>query len=332
VTNVVPLRLIDVFAAGPYTGNPAGVVLEADALAPPQMQAIARELRVSETAFVSRANDLHRPPLVRWFSPACEVQFCGHATLAAVHALTESAGTAARYAGSDERVRFETAAGELELFCESVTPEGDATWWLRMPAPTLRPDGTNPKTTCELLGLTLDDLERGVPLMRTRDGDVILLITSVLRLNELRPRFSELADWSRRHRIRGYCVATTHTLTPSMHVQSRFFAPAVGIDEDPVTGSVHGPLAALLVRQKLVTLSGGDEASDRAAGDSRGAGDPPRMTNGGRALLHCVQSAPGGTAGLVRVLVEGEATDLRVAISGKCCTTLRGELRVPPTT
>jgi PhzF family phenazine biosynthesis protein len=141
--------------------------------------------------------------------------------------------------------------------------------------------------------------------MRTRDNDVILIIQSWRRLVELTPNFQELTTLSEQHKIRGFCVATRETLSDFVHVASRFFAPAVGVPEDPVTGSVHGPLAALLTIHELVPMT-----RDRAA-------------------LNCLQGQPGGRTGMVRALVERTPQGYRVSIGGMTHITIRGELRVP---
>lgn len=302
----VQFRLVDAFAESAYSGNPAGVVLDADGLDEKQMQAIAREVNASETAFVSGANDLHAPPKLRWFSPSSEVEFCGHATLAASHAWSEVLGMRALLGKPDAKIEFQTAAGLLTLTPEIIS-EDSATliWWLAMPDPGLKPDNTNPMKMTELLGVTMDDLDAGVPIMRTRDNDVILLVKSWRALVEAKPNFQALAALSQRHKIRGFCVATLETLSNFANVVSRFFAPAVGINEDPVTGSVHGPLAVLLTVNELVP-----------------------MLRGG-AALNCVQGEPGGRTGIVRTLVKSTPTGYRVSIGGMCHTTIRGELLVP---
>lgn len=296
--DTLSFHLVDAFADGPYAGNPAGVVLGAEGLDERQMQALAREINASETAFVATGSGGAAPRL-RWFTPAVEVSFCGHATLAAAHVLRAGAG------GDCCGLRFATSAGELALTWESLPDQPEGLWWLEMPAPGLRGDNTNPMRTCELLGMTLDDLEPGVPIMRTRDDDVILLVQSWHRLQQLAPRIHELGQWCGKHRIRGVCVATRNTLSKSIQVQSRFFAPAAGVPEDPVTGSVHGPLAALLVIQQLVPVVGG------------------------RAALNCLQGQPGGRGGLVRALVERTAGGYRVQIGGACATTISGAARRP---
>jgi PhzF family phenazine biosynthesis protein len=306
VETTVVFRLVDAFAESAFSGNPAGVVLDADALDERQMQLIAREVNAAETAFLIGGNDRHRPPRLRWFTPTKEVGFCGHATLGMAHAWSEALGPDRVQHLAGGVLDFETTAGVLRVSPEALSnrPENPV-WWLRMPDPGLRPDNTNPMKTCELLGLTMDDLEASVGFVRTRDEDVIVMIKSWTRLNELRPNFKALADWSERHHVRGWFVTTRESLNESVNAVSRFFAPAFGIDEDPVTGSAHGGLAAFLVANRFVTLIEG------------------------RAALTCIQGIPGGRAGYVRVMLESTASGMRVDVGGCCHTTIRGEMRVP---
>lgn len=298
--------VIDSFANSTYSGNPAGVVIEADELEDGQMQAIAREINVAETAFVSRLNDLHRPARLRWFTPTCEVEFCGHATLAAAHALYDCGALSLKHESSEPTVQFETSAGMLALRAEPM-PEPDVgpLWWLEMPEPRLTPDNTNPMRTVELLGITMDDLEPAAPIMRTRDDDLIIMIKEWATLMQMRPNFHELGVWCERHKIRGICVATRKTLDKATDVHSRFFAPAFGINEDPVTGSVHGPLATLLVINDRIPMVAG------------------------KAALNCMQGEAGGRTGMVRALVTQSDQGYQVMIGGRCYKTLAGELVVP---
>jgi PhzF family phenazine biosynthesis protein len=144
-----------------------------------------------------------------------------------------------------------------------------------------------------------------VPIMRTRDNDLILLIKTWRALVELKPDFQGLRRLCEKHGIRGVCVSTLEALSDFAQVVSRFFAPAVGIDEDPVTGSVHGPLAALLTINELVPMTRS------------------------RAALHCLQGPPGGRAGVVRALVEATPSGYRILVGGMTHTTVRGEMCVP---
>ena len=303
--DVVQFRLVDAFADAPFTGNTAGVVLDADGLDESQMQLIAREVNASETAFICGADSLHQPARLRWFTPGQEVGFCGHATLAAAHAWAEAHGGEQLQVGSNAVVEFDSAAGLLRLHAEAIRDRG-IYWWLRMPDAGLKPDNANPMKICEMLGMTIDDLDPQLPIVRTRDDDVILLIRSWSTLQSLRPRMDDLAAWSERTKIRGFCVSTLESVSDSIDVTTRFFAPAAGVPEDPVTGSVHGALAAHLVRQQRVPLIDG------------------------RAVIRCVQGRPGDRAGFLRAVVEQQADALRVTIGGACQMTIRGEMRVPP--
>lgn len=317
--------VIDAFASQPYSGNPAGVVLHADRLSDSQRGAIAREINAAETSFVTDLGSEARAPGLRWFTPSREVEFCGHATLAAAHAVRESGLLTSTNAPAAPfgvaTVEFQTrCAGRLALRFEPLAgapaagfhdtshgaPDHDGLWWLAAPDAGLTPDSTNPMKTVELLGLRMEDLDPAVPIMRTRDRDLILLVRTFQSLAEMRPNFHALRDWSERHDLRGFLVATRDTLTRGTDTHARFFAPAFGVYEDPVTGSAHAALAALLAQRELVSFSGNSAA------------------------LNCVQGEPGGRTGLLRALIQRDAGRLHVAIGGRCITTMTGELRVPP--
>lgn len=306
MADTVHLHLVDAFTTERYNGNVAGVVMDADNLTPQQMQLIAREVNASETAFLCRANDLHQPTQIRWFTPTTEVDFCGHATLASIHALAELSGFDPSLANTGEMFIFESAAGDLHLQCNHLdAEERSSTWWLGMPPPELSDEKGNPKKLTDALGIDLNELDSSVPLTRTRDNDVIALLRRFETLNNIRPDFGELAAWQQRNNVRGVLVSTLNTVSESINVQSRFFAPACGILEDPVTGSVHGPLGTLLVVQEMIPIIDG------------------------RASLVCLQGIPGGRIGMVQVVVTPSNNGYDVAIAGTCVTTLRGELSVP---
>jgi PhzF family phenazine biosynthesis protein len=283
------------------------VVLDADDLSAVQMQRIANEIHASETAFLSRGNDLHRPTRIRWFTPTTEVGFCGHATLAAAHTLHAAGRVDKLLTRPDASLMLDSAAGMLRLQPElEPAPNEAPLWWLAMPDAGLKVDHTDPVRTCVLLGLTVDDRDAALPVMRTRDDDIIYMVRNWQRLMDMQPDFAALARWCEQHHIRGVCVATMATPAKGVDVHSRFFAPACGVNEDPVTGSVHGPLATYLVEHKLVGSASG------------------------RSALICAQGRPGQRSGVVRVLVESTPRGYGVRIAGQCYTTLMGELCVPP--
>jgi len=308
--------VVDAFTSDPFAGNPAGVILDAQGLDDGQMQAIAAEFNLSETTFILPPAETHAatrgqvdpsPALTlqfRWFTPAAEVKMCGHATLAGVHALVESERI--RLAGEEDNVsvRIETLSGLLTAYVEPLPGEEyERMIWLDMIDPTLTPHAVPQVDLATALGLPADAIEESLPITQTQDQDLLVFVRDFQMLNEAKPDFGRLAALLTWHRLRGLCLATVRTLTPSIDVQSRFFAPTVGINEDPVTGSVHGPLAAYLVKHGLAPL------------------------HDGLAGITCTQAKSGGRAGLIHALVQPQGDDvLAVRIGGQAVTTMRGTL------
>lgn len=302
----VEFRLVDAFAETPFTGNSAGVVLDADGLTDRQMQLIAREVNAAETAFISGAENLRRPPRLRWFTPGIEVGFCGHATLGAAHAWALHRYSTDDQAAPNAAIDFETTtAGALRVQPEPVPLRKSVLWWLRMPDPGLKLDNTNPMKTCELLGMSIDALDPALPIYRTRDDDVIYFVKAWERLTTLRPNSAALKDWCAKHHIRGVFVSTLETLDQSVSTVSRFFAPNAGIDEDPVTGSAHGALVSILAKHERVSFKDG------------------------RANLTCLQGPPAGRTGVIRAVVENLGGSLQAYVGGVCHVTVVGKMRVP---
>jgi trans-2,3-dihydro-3-hydroxyanthranilate isomerase len=290
-------RKVDVFSSQPGQGNPAVVVLNGQGLTDDQMLRIAGEMKVSETAFVLPARSATADLRIRWFSPACEVNMCGHATIAAVHVLREH--DLLPSVMESRSLRIETKGGLLRAMIEAmgrVNPRMIV--WLNLVRPVLTPQLFEPLVWSPLLGTPQDAFTDSPPPVRTQDGDLIVFVPNVFSLNGVEPRMPALAAHCRATGIRGVCVSTANTLSPAITVQSRFFAPAVGVDEDPVTGSVHGPLAVHLVNAGVV------------------------KTYDGIAALTCTQATPAGRAGLVRALVQRQDDGYHdVRIGGECVTT-----------
>jgi len=301
--------VIDAFATEPFTGNPAAVVLDAQGLDDPAMQRIAAEFNLSETTFVLPVNEAEDAAAAesvrfRWFTPTVEVDMCGHATVAGVFALVQAGRLAMPDSGESTIVRIHTRAGTLTGFVEPIPGDSRRLMiWLEMIPPQIGECAVAADALAEALGLSPGDLDRELPPAATQDHDVLLFAKSFMAVNAARPDFPKLAALFRRFGLRGVCLATTHTVTPSLHVQSRFFAPTAGVDEDPVTGSVHGPLAAYLVEH------------GRAPAD------------GDTAALNCGQAKPGGRGGLLHALVRTRPDGGRsVRIGGRAFTVMRGEL------
>jgi PhzF family phenazine biosynthesis protein len=212
-----PLSIIDAFTATPFSGNPAGVCVLEGAAEAGWMQLVAAEMNLSETAFV------HPLPgdqgfSLRWFTPAIEVDLCGHATLASAHVLWED-----EYLARDRAAIFETASGRLTA---RWTPEGIE---LDFPLRPVEPADAPPDL---LAGLGIE------PVAITKDAvNYLVELESEEQLRDLQPDMAALA------RLPEGVIVTSRSESAEFDFVSRFFAPGWGIPEDPVTGSTHCSLA-----------------------------------------------------------------------------------------
>lgn len=204
---------VDAFTPEPFKGNPAGVCL-LDGPAPEDwMRSVAAEVNASETAFLHPEGPGYR---LRWFTPAAEVDLCGHATLATAHLLF-SQGILA----GDRTARFFTKSGEL-------TARSLSDGWIELdfPANPTRP-AEAPAELAAALGVT--------PLFVGRDRfDYLVLVDDAAHIRTMAPDMSLL----KKVETRGVMV-TAPGDEPGVDFVSRFFCPLLGMDEDPVTGSAH---------------------------------------------------------------------------------------------
>jgi PhzF family phenazine biosynthesis protein len=258
-----PIVQVDAFTDRPFAGNPAAVCLLSSPADPAWMQHVAKEMNLAETAFlVPRADGYD----LRWFTPTTEVDLCGHATLASAHVLWED-----RHLGPGDEARFHTRSGVLR-----ATRAPDLIW-LDFPATPPQPvDG-------------FAELERAIGRPARYVGrtafDYLVELDSDSMVRELSPDLIALSRLSSRG-----IIVTAASSTRDYDFVSRFFAPAAGVPEDPVTGSAHcglGPFWAARLRKKELI---GYQASERG--------------------------------GSVTVRVDGD----RVRLGGQAVTVLRGEL------
>ena len=213
---MIPVFQIDAFASQPFAGNPAAVCLLDRARDPAWMQALAAEMNLSETAFVVPQGERFE---LRWFTPTVEVELCGHGTLAAAHALWIAESTSA-----DRAITFVTRSGQLTAVRRNHEIELD--FPATPPQPTAAPEGL-----LEAMGVRPSYVGRS-------PFDSFLLVEDEREVRTLRPDFIQLAQIG----VRGVIV-TGPSSNPEFDFVSRYFAPAAGINEDPVTGSAHCCLA-----------------------------------------------------------------------------------------
>jgi PhzF family phenazine biosynthesis protein len=237
----VQVKQVDAFTDTPLMGNPAGVVMDASALNDRQMQAIAREMAVSETAFLVPPTLPGAGMRLRWFTPSTEVELCGHATIAAFHALAE-AGMHGMANPGTHAFQVETRSGILPV---TVVKEPERTEiHLGLPLPEFVRAAQYKLDVMRLLRIQLEDFDGRLPIVSSD-----YLYVPVRRLHtifSLAPNLPAVAQFLQNRRFGGLCVFTTETIERTSSVHSRFFAPHAGIPEDPVTGSANGPLGVYL--------------------------------------------------------------------------------------
>jgi PhzF family phenazine biosynthesis protein len=261
----MPLKIVtvDAFTSSPFGGNPAAVCVLPAPADPAWMQKVAREMNLAETSFLHPREDGYS---LRWFTPVAEVDLCGHATLAAAHALWESGRLPFA-----ETARFHTRSGLL-----TATRRGD---WIELDFPA------TPDEPAEAPPALVEGLGASPRYVGKSRFDYLVELDSEEQVRNLRPDFVRLKELPARG-----VIVTSRSATPERDFVSRFFAPAFGIDEDPVTGSAHCCLGPYWSRKLLKKDFEAHQISARG--------------------------------GVLRVRLDGE----RVRVSGQAVTVLRGEL------
>ncbi|MGB9723712.1 MAG: PhzF family phenazine biosynthesis protein [Chloroflexia bacterium] len=250
----VDFWLVDAFAGEPFQGNPAGVVLEAEGLEPETMRLAAREVGASETAFLLPAGEEAADFTLRWFTATCEVPFCGHATLATAHVLAETG----RYCPPAE-LTFFTRRGPLQVrLCPSG--EGSCTPMVQTPAACFEPCPIPPEELAAALLTSPEQFHPDLPLLKD-DTHLFVPFRRLETLLNLYPDFRRLSRLGLEYELTGFACFTTETREPTSHWHMRFFAPAVGINEDPVTGAAQGPMAVYLLEQGVLSGKPGQTCS-----------------------------------------------------------------------
>jgi len=210
----MPVKLfqVDAFTDTPFSGNPAAVCLLAGERSAKWMQDVAAEMNLSETAFLWPLTEGYS---LRWFTPATEVDLCGHATLASAHTLWES-GTLDK----SQPAIFFTRSGKLTAVLEDDGIEMD------FPASEAETAEVSPDLLVALGTGAVEVLRAGNKLLIVVDGED--------KVRRLQPDFAALSSLPERG-----VMVTSRANTAGIDFVSRYFAPWVGIDEDPVTGSAH---------------------------------------------------------------------------------------------
>ncbi len=247
----IQVHQIDAFTRVKFTGNPAGVVLDADALTDAEMLAIARELNNADTAFVLKADGPDHDLRVRFFTPRTEAAFVGHASIAA-HYVLSAAG------GGTRRLRQKSRAGVVEVEIRGADVQRRIA--IRQSAPPLGREINDRErlAVMDALALASADLDPHCPVKVMGAGGTRLMVgvRGPEQLRQLKPDVSRLTTLSAQLGAQGFFVFTLAPELPDVLTESRMFCPALGIAEDPVSGNAHGMLGVYLARHGLLGAAG----------------------------------------------------------------------------
>ncbi len=256
---------VDAFTEKPFSGNPAGVCILNEGLDEKLMQNIAREMNLSETAFLVKEGERYN---LRWFTPGAEVDLCGHATLASAHILWEKG-----HLRKDQEAKFSTRSGLLTAKINDS--------WIELNFPAVPEEKAEPPAELlEALGVEASYAGKNI-------FDYLIEVESEETVAAIKPDFMKLMEVTARG-----VIVTAKARAVEYDFVSRFFAPSVGVWEDPVTGSAHCCLGPYWQKKLNKAEFTAYQASERG--------------------------------GVLRVKVAGE----RVLISGKAVTVLEGELLI----
>lgn len=238
---------VDAFTPRRFSGNPAGVVLDADRLCADDMQALARELNNGDTAFMLRPDADDHDLRVRFFTPRREAAFVGHATLAA-HAVLAALKL-------EPRRRQKQGSGIVNV--NSISGAWPPRIAIHLPPPGLQRGLGERELTAVLEALTLTraDLDAQCPPMLAGDSGTRLLlgVERGTTLARLRPDLARLATLSEELGAPGYFLFSRQPSVSGVSTEARMFCPALGIPEDPVSGNAHALLGVYLLHHRLMS-------------------------------------------------------------------------------
>lgn len=316
----VHLKQVDAFTEIPLTGNPAGVVVDANGLADSEMQLIAREMSLPETAFVLPPSTNGADLRIRWFSPTVEVPLCGHATIASFHALAEEGLYGMSHDGTYHFV-IETLSGLLPVSVEKAGAHCDVWFGLNLPAFTRA--STQKLDIMRVLNMSLDEFETRLPIVA--DKYLYVPIRRLHTVFALKPNLFAMSQFLSNRNLLGLCVFTTETVERTSSVHSRFFAPNLGINEDPVTGSANGPLGVYLFENGVIGDRDNPQRPRRAPKESANIPEEEEKF----LTVIAEQGDAIGRKGRVKVrLVRKAGVATAVSIGGRAVTVLDAEMLI----
>lgn len=289
----LPIKTVDVFTTVPFKGNPVAVVLDAAVLSAGQMQQIARWTNLSETTFVLPPTAPRADYQVRIFTPGAELPFAGHPTIGTAHALLEAGIVQAK----DGILVQQCGAGLVTL---TVEGEGQVAPWISFELPTPSLTALDSGQAAQLEAILGADLEVNVVPYLVDVGArwVIAQLTSARAVLACEPHLQRMKAQDIKGRHTGVVIFGQHDAGSTAGIEVRAFAPAHGVNEDPVCGSGTGAVAAYLRHTKQLGTFG--------------------------SKLLATQGEMVGRAGVLRLSISDEA----IRVGGHALTCIDGTLSV----
>lgn len=252
---------IDAFTNSPFKGNPAAVTF-GNGLSTVQKQLIAREMNLSETAFLSKSKIADYK--LQWFTPTSEVKICGHATIASLQFLTEK-----KLLREGQQVKFETLSGVLNCY------KAKSYYFMQIPIPKISVYKKSQDALLKVLGIKRTQLNKNLPFIIVNQDTCYINVKSLVDLKNLKLNFNELLELGKQKKeFRIIVVFALETFDKNANAHSRCFVPYYGINEDPVTGSTNGPLLLVLktlgfIKQQEAIIQATFEQGDIIGRDGR---------------------------------------------------------------
>ncbi|QQS37064.1 MAG: PhzF family phenazine biosynthesis protein [Ignavibacteriales bacterium] len=238
----IKITQIDAFTRKPFWGNPAAVVFDGK-LNAEEMQLIAREMNLAETAFLSPSDKTDYN--LKWFTPEIEIKLCGHATIASLHYLRQEG-----LIGDNGKIVFSTLSGKIKSGVEN------GRYFMQIPNYTFEEfkDHETKEDVLTSLSLFHSATDPDVPMYVCENGYLFIYVKHLKDLGKLKPDFTNLKYLTSSGKgFNSVVVYTMETVDENSSAHLRFFAPAFGINEDIVTGSANGPLLTLLNKINFVS-------------------------------------------------------------------------------
>ncbi|NOG26415.1 PhzF family phenazine biosynthesis protein [Lysinibacillus fusiformis] len=248
MTKKIEFYYVDAFTTETFGGNPAGVIPNAENLTDEEMQKIANELNLSETAFLLPSTNANANYKIRYFTPTKEVDFCGHATLGTAWLMA----TKYNWIDKDDKIVFESNIGKIPV---KWLMENNQLTQVSMTQvrPQVKSIDISPAVVADLVGIHETDIDDRYPIKIANTGVPHLMVPVKTRqaIDQAEPNLNELKKMNN-----DFNISTTHLFTfdtnGQFDIYTRDFCPNIGIDEDPVTGAANGALGGYLYLENIL--------------------------------------------------------------------------------